>query len=139
MRCGLIEETQAETASEMLLIDLAVIAHANAMRIQTMIGNAALIIESEVFGQQSMRAKWKKTHGTQEIQGLAVEDHLRLLRDRLMPVVEKFHRLAREHIEAITRLRQMPAVHVERAEAINLVVVAPQPCSEPRPSTGSSD
>jgi hypothetical protein len=126
IRRGLIEETGAETASEMALIDLAVIAHANAMRIQTMIGNAALIIESDLFGQQSMRAKWKSTHGGryETIQGLAVEDHLRLFRDRLMPLVEKFHRLAREHIEAIDRLRQKPAVRVERAEAINLVLVA---------------
>ena len=126
IRRGLIEETGAETAGEMVLIDLAVIAHANAMRIQTMIGNSALIIESELFAQQSMRAKWKSTHGGryQTIQGLAVEDHLRGLRDGLMPLVEKFHRLAREHIEAIYRLRQKPAVHVERAEALNLVLVA---------------
>jgi hypothetical protein len=126
IRRGLIEETGAETASEMMLIDLAVIAHANAMRIQAMIGNAALIIESEMFAQQSMRAKWKSSHGGRHetIQGLAVEDHLRVIRDRLMPLVEKFHRLAREHIEAIGHIRQKPAVRVERAEAVNLVLVA---------------
>jgi hypothetical protein len=46
---------------------------------QTMIGNLALTIESELFAQQSMRTKWKSTHGGryQTIQGLAVEDHLR--------------------------------------------------------------
>jgi hypothetical protein len=132
IRRGLIEETGAETASEMALIDLAVIAHANAMRIQTMIGNSALIIESELFAQQSMRAKWKSTHGGryETIQGLAVEDHLRVLRDRLMPLVEKFHRLAREHIEAFYRLRQKPAVRVEQAKAINLVLVARWPVEE---------
>jgi hypothetical protein len=126
IRRSLIEETGAESASELVLIDLAVIAQANAMRIQTMIGNAALIIESEMFGQQSMGAKWKNTHGgrNETIQGLAVEDHVRALTDRLMPLVEKFHRLAREHIEAIDQLRQKPAVRVERAEAINLVLVA---------------
>jgi hypothetical protein len=49
------------------------------MRTQTMISNSALIIESELFAQQSMRAKWKSTHGGryQTIQGPAVEDHLR--------------------------------------------------------------
>ena len=128
IRCGLIEETQAQTASEMVLIDLAVIDYASAMRIQTMISNTALIIERELFGQQSLRAKWKRTHGSEneKIQGLAVEDYIRLLRDRLMPLVERFHRSAREHIEAIARLRQKPAVHIERAEAISLVVVAPK-------------
>jgi hypothetical protein len=124
IRRSLIEETGVETASEMLLIDLAVIAHANAMRIQTMIGNIALIIESEMFGQQSMRAKWRSTHGRryETIQGLAVEDHLRLLADRLMPLVERFHRLAREHIETIDRFRRKPAVSVERVGAISLVL-----------------
>jgi hypothetical protein len=124
IRRGLIEETGAETASEMLLIDLAVIAHANAMRFQTMIANAALIIESEMFGQQSMRAKWRSTHGSryETIAGLAVEDHIRALKDKLMPLVEKFHRLAREHIETIDRFRRKPAVSVERERAINLVL-----------------
>jgi hypothetical protein len=128
IRRGLIEETQAQTASEMVLIDLAVIAYASAMRIQTTISNTALIIERELFGQQSLREKWKRTHRSvdEKIQGLAVEDYIGLLRDRLMPLVEKFHHLARNHIEAITRLRQTPAVHVERAEAISLVVVAPK-------------
>jgi hypothetical protein len=127
IRRGLIEETQAQTVSEMALIDLAVIAFANAMRIQTVITNMALVIEREMFGQQSLRAKWKSEHGEYEkIQGLYVEDYIGRLRDRLMPLVEKFHHLARNHIEAIGRLRQTPAVHVERAKAINLVVVAPK-------------
>lgn len=130
IRRGLIEETQARTVSEMTLIDLAVIAFANAMRIQTTINNTALIIEREMFGQQSLQAKWKRTYGSEneKIQGLHVEDYIGKLSDRLMPVVEKFHRLAREHIEAIARLRQTPAVHIERAEAIRLVVVAPKRC-----------
>jgi flagellar motor protein MotB len=128
IRRGLIEETQAQTASEMMLIDLAVISYANAMRIQTTINNTALIIEREQFGQEPLRVKWKYPYGSEnnKIQGLLVENYIGLLRDRLMPLVEKSHRLAREHIEALARLRQTPAVHVERTEAVNLVVVAPK-------------
>ena len=63
IRRGLIEETGAATASEMLLIELAVIAFANAMRVQSMVGNTALLIEAEMFGQPSLRARWNDAHG----------------------------------------------------------------------------
>jgi hypothetical protein len=85
IRRGLIEQTNATTASELVLIDMAVIAYANAMRLQSMIGNANLIIiiEAEMFGQPSLRAKWKKKYGARpgDISGLAAEEHVARLRD----------------------------------------------------------
>jgi hypothetical protein len=127
IRRGLIDETNATSASELVLIDMAVIAFANAMRVQSMIGNTALLIETEMFGQPTLRAKWKKEHGGRpnDIQGLAVEEHVLQLRDKLLPLVEKFHRIARESIETISRMRQVPAMAVERAEPVNIVLVAP--------------
>jgi hypothetical protein len=63
IRRGLIEETNAASTDELVLIDMAVVAYANAMRLQAMIGNTALIIESEMFGQPTLRAKWKSAYG----------------------------------------------------------------------------
>jgi hypothetical protein len=125
MRRGLIEEFRATSASELALVDAAVIASANAARIEAMVGNTALLIESEMFGQQSMRAKWKKTHGShhEQISGLAVDEHITMLRDRLMPLAERFHRMARESIEALGRMRQAPSLNVERAEAVQIVLM----------------
>jgi hypothetical protein len=48
-----------------------------------------------------------------------------MLRDKVLPLVEKSHRIAREGIESIARIRQMPSLRVERAEAVNIVLVAP--------------
>ena len=95
IRRSLIEETSATSAAEMVLIDMAVIAYANAMRFQSMIGNTALIIEAEMFGQPSLRAKWKKKYGArpEDISGLAAEEHVARLRDKLLPLVEKSHRI----------------------------------------------
>ena len=59
IRRGLIEETNAASASELVLIDMAVIDFANAMRLQAVVGNTALIIESEMFGQPTLRARWQ--------------------------------------------------------------------------------
>ena len=87
IRRGLIDETNAASTDELVLIDMAVVAYANAMRLQAMIGNTALIIESEMFGQptyaQSTRAR------------------------------------------TIRRTRQVPAMRVERAEAVEIRLVAP--------------
>jgi hypothetical protein len=126
IRRGLIEETNASSASELVLIDMAVIDFANAMRIQSMIGNTALLIESEMFGQRTLRAKWKKEYGgrPEDIQGLAVEEHVARLRDKLLPLAERSQRLAREHIEAIGRMSRQPAMAVERAEAVNIVLIS---------------
>jgi hypothetical protein len=33
------------------------------MRIQSMIGNTSFIIEGEMLGQQTLRAKWKNDYG----------------------------------------------------------------------------
>lgn len=126
IRRGLIEETNATSASELVLIDMAVIDFANAMRIQSMIGNTALLIESEMFGQRTLRAKWKKEYGgrPEDIQGLAVEEHVARLRDTLVPLAERSQRLAREHIEAIGRMSRQPAMAVERAEAVNIMLIS---------------
>jgi hypothetical protein len=52
------------------------------MRFQSMIGNTALVLEAEMFGQPSLRAKWKKKYGArpEDINGLAVEEHVARLR-----------------------------------------------------------
>jgi hypothetical protein len=83
---------------------LAVLALAvNAMRCQSMIGNTALVLEAEMFGQPRWRAKWKKKYGArpEDMNGLAVGEHVARLRDKLLPLVEKSHRIVRESIEAM--------------------------------------
>jgi hypothetical protein len=126
IRRGLIEETGATTIGEMVLIDMALTAFANAMRIQSMIGNTCLLIEAEMFGQPSLRAKWKQIHGgAADIRGLSVDEHVARLREQLMPLIERFHNLGRDSIEAIGRMRQAPSTRVERAEVLNIVFVQP--------------
>jgi hypothetical protein len=61
----------------------------------------------------------------EDIRGLAVEEHVARLRDQLLPLVERAHRTARDSIEAIRRTRQAPAMRVERAEAVEIRLVAP--------------
>ena len=74
--------------------------------------------DSPAFGPNGERS----TAGRPE--GLAVEEHVTRLREQIMPLVERFNRMGREGIEALGRARQAPSLAVERAEAINIVLVA---------------
>jgi hypothetical protein len=93
------------------------------MRIQSIVGNTCLITEAELFGQPSLRAQWKQRCGAQsaEIRGVSVDEHVAMLRDRLMPLVERFHGLARDGIETIGRVRRAPSPLVERSPAIEVL------------------
>jgi hypothetical protein len=76
--------------ADYVLIDMAVIAFANAMRVQSIIGDTSLIVESELFGQPTLRARWKQQSGgrPEDIRGLAVEEHVARLRETLLPLAE---------------------------------------------------
>jgi hypothetical protein len=117
IRRGFLEEIHSPSMADYVVIDMAVIAYANAMRVQSIVGNTALIIEGEMFGQPTLRAKWKTEYGgrPEDIRGLAVEDYVVRLREMLLPLVEKFNHSARDAIEGIRRQRQVPAIEVERA------------------------
>jgi hypothetical protein len=116
-RRRLAEEMTAVSIADYVIIDMAVIAFANAMRVQSIIANTSLIIESERFGQPTLRAKWKSEYGAQpeDIWGLAVEDYAIRLSERLLSLAKQFHQMASEAIDGLRRQRRMPAVELERA------------------------
>jgi hypothetical protein len=97
------------------------------MRIQSMIGNTTLILESEMFCQPTLRARWRKDYGYRpdDIRGLAVDDHVARLCDHLLPLAERFQRMAEAGIEGRRRQRREPSVDVEQAVPISLRIVCP--------------
>lgn len=76
------------------------------------------------LAQPSLRAKWKEVRAGRpdDIRGLAVDEYVALLRDRLLPLIERFHHLTRESVEALGRMRQAPSLQVEQAQAIKVVL-----------------
>lgn len=127
IRRGLIEEAGAVSMSDYVLIDMAVIAFANATRVQSVIGNTALVVESEMFCQPTLRAKWRKEYGSrpEDIRGLAVEDHVKQLRETLLPLAERFSRMAQEAVDGLRRQRREPSIEVERAPSISIRLLRP--------------
>jgi hypothetical protein len=75
-------------AGNLMLIDLAIMSYYNALRLQGWVGDLALWIEHEAFGQGPLRVKLRDEYGAQ-FDSLAVEERLRRLREQLTPLWER--------------------------------------------------
>jgi hypothetical protein len=84
LRQGLLEAYGTASPAMTMIIDLAVMSYANALRIQGWIGDLALSIEHECFAEESLKVKLHQQYGVQ-FDGFAVEDHLRRLKEQLLP------------------------------------------------------
>lgn len=126
-REGLIADTGAGTAGELALVDLAVVAYANVLRVQGWVGNWSLHAEREAFGQMGLGAEFEERYGPagERIRGLAVEQYVARISDDLLPLVERFHRMVHEALRTLRELRPVPSARVERSRpmAIKLTFV----------------
>jgi hypothetical protein len=102
-----------------MVIDLAVMAYYNALRVEGWIGDLALVIEQELFAEDAL--KLRQQYGTQ-IEGFAVEDHLLRLREQLLPVCERVNRQLLQNLQALQRPRPgaSPMVAIGRAGQVNV-------------------
>ena len=104
-----------------MAIDLAVMAYDNALRIQGWIGDLALAIEQELFAEDSLKVKLRQQYGTQ-IEGFAVEEELRRLREQLLPLCERANRQLLQHLQALQRCcpGSSPMVAIGQAGHVNI-------------------
>jgi hypothetical protein len=121
LRQGLIEEHGAESPAMTMVIDLAVMTYANALRVQGWIGDLSLVIEHELFGEDSLKVKLRQQYGVQ-FDGFAVEDHLRRLGDQLLHAFERANRQLLQNLQALQRPRpgSVPMVAIGRAGHVNV-------------------
>jgi hypothetical protein len=90
LRQNLIDQCGQASPAVTMLIDLAVMSYYNALRVQGWIGDLALSIEAELFGEDSLRLRLRQQYGV--LDGLAVEDSLRRLKEQLLPLFERANR-----------------------------------------------
>jgi hypothetical protein len=119
-----------------MVIDLAVMTYANALRVQGWIGDLVLAIEQELFGEDPLKVKLRQLYGAQ-IDGFAVEEALRRLREQLLPLCERVNRQLLQNLQALQRPRRraLPTVAIGRAGQVN---VAQQQVNLQRGDGGSS-
>jgi hypothetical protein len=123
LRRRLIDE-YGTTPAAMMLIDRAVAAYRDFMRVTGWTGNAALMIEAEFFGRKKPSAEFQDRHGRggREIRGLTVEEYINRLGQDLIPLAERCARVMREALTALETLRAAPSGAVERSKPISLSI-----------------
>jgi hypothetical protein len=126
LRRRLIDEYGTGPAA-MMMIDRAVAAYRDFIRISGWTGNTALMVEAEFFGRDRPRVGFRDSHG--EIHGLTVDQYINRLGQDLIPLAERCARVMREALAALEATRGAPSQVVERSRAARISVMF-----EPRPS-----
>jgi hypothetical protein len=121
LRQGLLEECGAQSPAMTMIVDVAVMAYANALRIQGWVGDLSLSIEHELFAEDSLRIKLRQQYGPQ-FDGFTVEEALRRLREQLLPLFERANRQVLQNLQALQRPRpgSSPTVAIGRAGQVNV-------------------
>jgi hypothetical protein len=121
LRQGLLEEYGTASPTMTMAIDLAVMSYYNALRIQGWVGDLALVIEEELFGEDALKVKLRQQYGAQ-FNGFAVEEYLGRLREHLLPLFERVNRQLLQNLQALQRGRpgSSPMVAIGRAAQVNV-------------------
>ena len=135
MRVALLESAEFPPAA-LMLIDRAVAAYQDFIRIAGWTGNTALMVEHEFFGTDRPSANVRDRHGREarEIRGLTVEQHLGHLREGLIPLAERCGRVMREALAGLEALRTAPSGAVERSRPVKISVVFDECTRRQQPS-----
>jgi hypothetical protein len=121
LRQGLLEAYGAESPAMTMVTDLAVMSYANALRVQGWIGDLALVIEQELFAEDSLKVKLRDKYGP-HFDGLAVEEALRRLREQLLPLFERVNQQLLRNLQALQRPPRgaLPVVAINKAGQVNV-------------------
>ncbi len=97
LRRRLIDE-YGDTPASVMLIDRAVAAYQDFIRISGWTGNTALMVEHEFFGRDRPIPQFRDRHGQEgrRIRGLTVEEYINRLGQDLIPLAERCARVMRE-------------------------------------------
>jgi len=123
----------------LMLIDRAVGAYQDFMRIEGWVGNLSILIEHEFYGLDGPSAHFQDRYGREgrTIRGLTVEQYLVRLREGLIPLAERSSRIMREALAALEGLRAAPSPAVERSRPapISVMFEPKQPSASPARSS----
>jgi hypothetical protein len=120
LRRRLIDEYSAESASDIMLIDVAVLSYYHTLRINGWVGNLATEIESEVFGTEGLsvnvEGKRKSTWDVR-IKGLRVVEVIDRLGEQILPLLDRSNRMMIRNLKALDARRQTPTPSVSIGQA----------------------
>jgi hypothetical protein len=124
LRRRLIDEYGAESAADVMLIDVAVMSYYHTLRINGWIGNLAGQIESEFFGTDGLGvvvdSKRRSTWDV-KIKGLRVVELLHRLDEQILPLLDRSNRMMLRNLKALHARRQpsSPTVSIGQVNVAN--------------------
>jgi hypothetical protein len=120
LRQRLITESGISTAAEAMLVDLAVLNYYHALRVQGWIGDLALHLEEQFFGQDASATNGQERGRPRGRRG--GDDLVRRLGEQLLPLSDRANRMFIHNLKAIKELRQglVPAIAIGRAEHVTV-------------------
>ena len=121
LRQRLIAESGITTAAEAMLVDLAVLGYYHTLRVQGWIGDLALHIEHQFFGQDAL-AETGQRPARRPGRRFSVEEDVRRLSEQFIPLLDRANRMLIRNLKAIKELRQglVPAIAIGRAEQVTV-------------------
>jgi hypothetical protein len=140
LRRRLIDEYGAESAADLMLIDVAVLAYHHTLRVNGWIGNLAGQVESEFFGTEGMSVvvdgKQRSTWDV-KIKGLRVVELLYRLDEQILPLLDRSNKMMLRNLKALQARRQPPAPNVSIGQAGQVNVAAVQTNQADRHDAGT--
>ena len=98
------------------------LAYPQTVRLNKQVADTLAHIESEFFVADSLRVKIKKeSRLSNEFDGFVVEEAIEKLRERLMPVIERFSQMFLRNLRALRELKANPiSINIRRADQVNV-------------------
>ena len=117
-----IRQYDLKTVPELLLLDQAMLAYLHAMRLSKQVADTLALTESQFFIAESLHVKIKKENRlNNEFDGFVAEDGIEKLRERLMPLIERFNRMFLRNFRALRELKANPInINIRRADQVNV-------------------
>jgi hypothetical protein len=129
LRRRLIDEYGAESAADIMLIDVAVISYYQTLRMNGWVGNLAGQLEAEFFGTEGLSVvvdgKRRSTWDVR-IKGLRVVELLHRLDEQILPLLDRSNRMMIRNLKVLQARRQAPAPTVSIGQAGQVNVAAAQ-------------
>jgi hypothetical protein len=128
LRRRLIKEYGASTATELMLVDSALLAYYHQLRINGWLGDMAGWMEREFFAKPSLTATIPGNNRREftEVRGLSIDYIVERIIERLMPLLDRSNRMLLRNLKALKAMRQAPAPNVSIGSAGQVNVAAAQ-------------
>jgi len=128
LRRRLVEEHGAETAAELMMVDMAVLAYYHELRVTGWIGDLSQWLESEFFRRGSLGVRTHEMGDGKlgvKVRGLRVEEIVERLAEKLMPLLDRSNRMMLRNLKALREYRRppTPSVSIGQAGQVNVAAV----------------